>query len=383
MVEFIPVEVIVVLAALSSEKAPSVPLSHPVQVIPQSIQQGFDEAGRLLFHKMHIASSFEPIRHLPKTPLTRFAPSRWGVRRDDYECRGDREGRSVALFRKVAAEMAHLVTTTPIPTWRRLLPGSLERAMKSTSRLHLADYWLLTLHHLMWCKKLPYPVERSWLEGTGFEDESYYVVSELPVDLAEASHDAVVLFQDAAAQAMLRPMIPLLRYREEYSPRNPDNGSDDDSQSPAESEHPSLLEHEPIAETPIETAEVHASGDEPDDEEDQKQSDHATLELDDQSFTVRLGCASYHFTGRNKQLFALLERINRRPGFRVQFDDLRAKGDVWDGSPVEDSTIRGAVTRLRKLLKSQGMEDLANRIATGSYRGSKYIVLNQAHVSDD
>lgn len=376
-------EVTVVIAALSSEKASPVPFNHPVQVVPQSIQQGFEEAGRLLFHKMHIASSFEPIRHLPKTPLTRFAPSRWGVRRDDYECRADGDTRSVALFRKVAAEMAHLIITTPIPTWKRLLPGSLERAMKSTSRLHLADYWLLTLHHLLWCKKLPYPVERSWLEGAGFEDEKYYMVSELPVDLAEASHDAVVLFQDAAAQAMLRPMIPLLRYREEYPPQNPHDESEDNPQSPAGGEHDPLLEREPSGGTLTETAEVRADGDEPDDDEDQEQAIHAALELDDQSFTVRFGSTSYRFTGRNKQLFALLERINRRPGFRVQFDDLRSKGDVWDGSPVEDSTIRGAVTRLRKLLKSHGMEELANRIATGSYRGNRYTVLHHAHVSDD
>ena len=87
-------------------------------------------------------------------------------------------------------------------------------------------------------------------------------------------------------------------------------------------------------------------------------------------------------TGRNKQLFALLERINRRPGFRVQFDDLRSKGDVWDGSPVEDSTIRGAVTRLRKLLTNQGMEELANRITTGTYRGSRHVVLHHADAPD-
>lgn len=143
-----------------------------------------------------------------------------------------------------------------------------------------------------------------------------------------------------------------------------------------------MLEREPADEVPVEAVEVHAEGDRPKDEEDQEQSAHATLELDDQSFTVRFGSASYRFTGRNKQLFALLERINRRPGFRVQFDDLRSKGDVWDGSPVEDSTIRGAVTRLRKVLKSHDMVRLADRIATGTYRGSRYIVLHQADSPD-
>lgn len=384
-----------VIAAMSPEKTPSVPLNHDVLVIPQTIQRGFDDAGRKLFHKMHIASSFEPIRHLPKTPLTRFAPSRWGVRRDDYECRdsGGQDGRSVAVFRKVAADMAHLIITTPIPTWRCLVPGSIEDAMRCRSRLHLADYWLLTLHHLVWSKKLPYPIERSWLEGTGFDDASFYMLSTLPVDLAEASHDALVLFQDAAAQALMRPLIPLFKYRETYPPRathetagaEPPEVSEPPPPecSPINGERCGRSEKDVSDETTNETAEATLCIDEMDDEEGETDSDDAALNVDDQSFTVWFGGATFRFTGRNKQLFALLERISRRPGFRVSFDDLRSKDDVWDGSPVEDSTIRGAVTRLRKLLKSHAMEKLADRIATGTYCGSRYVVLHESDDADD
>jgi hypothetical protein len=107
------------------------------------------------------------------------------------------------------------------------------------------------------------------------------------------------------------------------------------------------------------------------------------LELDDQSFTARCGGSICRFSIRNKQLFALLERINRRPGQRVSFGDLCLPGDVWDGLTVEDSTIRGAVARLRKLLKGHGMEALAARIATGSYRGSRYVVLRLESDQED
>ena len=77
-------------------------------------------------------------------------------------------------------------------------------------------------------------------------------------------------------------------------------------------------------------------------------------------------------------MFALLDRISRRPGYRVLFDDLRAVGDVWDGLNVEDSTIRGAVARLRRLLSEHAMSDLAGRITTGTYQGRAYVVLQVA-----
>jgi hypothetical protein len=50
---------------------------------------------------------------------------------------------------------------------------------------------------------------------------------------------------------------------------------------------------------------------------------------------------------------------------------------------VEDSTIRGAVARLRKLLKQHGMEPLARRIITGSYQGSRYVLLRASEETDD
>jgi len=111
--------------------------------------------------------------------------------------------------------------------------------------------------------------------------------------------------------------------------------------------------------------------------------DNALPLLDEQTFTVRHSGGSYRFTARNKQVFALLERITRRPGHRVLYNDLRSIGDVWDGASVEDSTIRGAVARLRKLLNGQGMRTLARQIITGTYRGNGYVMLRVGDPDDE
>ena len=95
------------------------------------------------------------------------------------------------------------------------------------------------------------------------------------------------------------------------------------------------------------------------------------------------GAAAYRFPSRSNLLFALLERVARRPGHRVDFDALRAIGDVWDGSLIEDSpsdfaqgVVRGAVARLRGLLEEHGMGGLAVRIQTGTYRNGGYVLLD-------
>lgn len=103
----------------------------------------------------------------------------------------------------------------------------------------------------------------------------------------------------------------------------------------------------------------------------------ASLVVDSESFAIYCGDKRCQFAPRRKQLFALLERISRRPGHRVSFDDLRSTGDVWQGSAVEDGTIRGAIARLRKTLKDQDMADLARRISSGTYQGVGYAVLEK------
>lgn len=101
----------------------------------------------------------------------------------------------------------------------------------------------------------------------------------------------------------------------------------------------------------------------------------SSFQITETAFEVRSNGLSHRFTGRSTKLFALLARIARRPGHRVQFDSLRALGDVWDGCDVDDSTIRGAVKRLKDRLRGAGMSPLADRISTGTFENRQYVIL--------
>jgi len=98
--------------------------------------------------------------------------------------------------------------------------------------------------------------------------------------------------------------------------------------------------------------------------------------VNEDTFTVTADSKCHRFRGRSKLLFSLLARLNRRPGHQVPFSTLCEKGDVWDGAVVEDVTIRGAVTRLKKALENEGMTSLAAAISTGHYEGRPFVILN-------
>jgi len=323
-------------------------------------------------------------------------PSAWGTRRDDYRwTRGHRD--DIALFRDAAASLAHVLVYRPIAAWADLLPGAMGDVIGNTSNLHLADYWTFTLHHLVWAGHLPYSVNARWERGGGIDDDPFCFVSELPTDLIEASNEAMILFEERATHAIkdaasfveqftcpldLRPYgLPVYedgRWR--LPPRSDaaslDAGTKGGSDGSRTGRAPEANNAAAPASDP-ESSDREAGG------ADTNATDVSSTEaageqapaLDEQSFTVRYAGRSYRFSARNKQLFALLERISQRPGFRVTFDDLRSVGDVWDGASVEDSTVRGAVARLRKLLAAQGMGPLSGRIVTGTYRGHCYVML--------
>jgi hypothetical protein len=99
--------------------------------------------------------------------------------------------------------------------------------------------------------------------------------------------------------------------------------------------------------------------------------------VDAQTFTISYCGKSYQFKHRSKLLFALFARLIRRPGYQVSFDVLREKNEVWDGARVEDVTIKGAVTRLKKALTDGGMPELAAAISTGHFQGQPYVILNR------
>lgn len=285
--------------------------------------------------------------------------------------------------------MGWALVHAPLANWQPFLPGSMSEVMGKTSSLYLPDYWLLTLHHLVWSGRLPYPIKAQWIRGGSIHDECFEFVSELPVGVAEASLDALILFREAVAEhagatnpliesipcndSMRRIVIEPPICRGGQWRMTPIQNALPQSNEPEASAASRLLLpggiDSPSPADPARSARP-------------TESEEASLRLDDQTFTIRFAGAAYRFAARNKQLFALLERVNRRPDHRVSFDELRSTGDVWDGLNVEDSTIRGAVARLRKLLKQHGMEALARRIITGSYQGTRYVLLRATDESD-
>lgn len=366
------------MPADSSRTTPAQPVFSPIRLIPERIEKSFRRLNRTLFHTLRIASSNNPMRHVPKASQTRFIPCTWGVRRDDYWWDGAGSRQDASAFRLAAAGMAATLLSHPIAAWADLLPGDVLDVMATRSKLYLADYWVLTLHHLVWSKRLPHPINAQWVQGCSVHDEAFYFVSELPVDLAEASQDALILFQETAMEALVEREALLedsTGVRHASLPSEPPLYHNGRWRLMEQLTVELDGQDQPAATVDMDHAPDEAEHDGPEGEGDDAQSDSSSLDLDDQSFTVHFGGNSYRFAGRNKQLFALLERISRRPGFRISFDCLRAVGDVWDGSPVEDSTIRGAVARLRKALKGHGLIDLANRITTGTYQGSGYVML--------
>lgn len=372
---------------LPSAAFPSSPVG-PAHLMLQRAERCFRRARHTVSHTLRVSSAGAWIDQVPAGKLTRSVPCAWGVRRDDYRWQACGGRRDCAALHSGASAIGWALVHAPLPAWVELLPGTMVEVMGKPSDLYLADYWLLTLHYLVWSKRLPYPIKARWVRGKSVRDECFDFVSELPIGVAEASLDALILFREACFASLHMndaSVETLCRAESNRVARTEPPVCRDGRWCMNECEHvPSRsLESRPeahpqplrliAADAPTEPSPPTAVAETP-----AAVTESGVLELDDQSFTARCGGSVYRFAPRNKQLFALLERINRRPGHRVSFEDLCSPGDVWDGLTVEDCTIRGAVARLRKLLKQHGMEALAARIATGSYRGSRYVVLRSA-----
>ena len=380
----------------------AVPALAAVRAIVE-VRRAFAQLRPAVRHSLRVTSAAGPHGRRTKHGQARIVPSVWGCRRDDYRWdKGTGTRHDVVGFRAAATAAATVLVHHPLAVWSGVLPGTMADVMGTRSDLYLADYWVLVLHHLVWTGRLPYPVHAQWTQGDVAEPGPYHFVSELPTDLAEASREALILLEESAVaslngnanQRFGDPDAPVSYGLPSYhhgrwelsipgrSPSTPDTSAtpaaEPDRAGPAvaiiasPAPQPLPPPSPPLAEA---IPPVVGSGAEAD-------PTAADLTLDDQTFTVRYGTASHRFPPRGKLLFALLERVARRPGHRVGFDDLRTIGDVWDGSQVEDSTVRGAVARLRGVLEDHGMGGLAARIQTGTYRNSGYVLLDVPGTSD-
>lgn len=381
----------------------SVPTLAAVRAV-DGVRRQFGRLRPTLGHTLHIASAHELLDGSPGDVQARFVPSIWGTRRDDYrwdETNGNRQ--DVAAFRSAAsATAAVLHYHYRFDGWAGLLPGTMGDVLGTRSDLYLADYWVFVLHHLVWTGRLSYATRAKWLIGDGIGPGQYLFVSELPTDLTEASREALILFEEAVVGGpgtvgptgssvpcglpifrggrweLAGPGVPILEaaaVHADAAPTRPADPTPVDSDDVVVAPAPNPTLSGP---TPVEHATDGSQGN-----DDRADRPLPGLKLDDQTFTVRSGGNWYRFPPRGKQMFALLERVARRPGHRVDFDDLRQVGDVWDGSMVEDSTIRGAVARLRAALEEHEMGDLAARIKTGSYRNRGYVLLDSTATPDD
>jgi len=98
--------------------------------------------------------------------------------------------------------------------------------------------------------------------------------------------------------------------------------------------------------------------------------------IDEGNLSVRYAGVTCRFPPRRKQLFSLLERLLARPGRRVSFADLCEIDGPWDGAQVDDSTIRGAVTRLKKNLRDAQLKVVADAISTSTFQGRGYVLFD-------
>ena len=77
------------------------------------------------------------------------------------------------------------------------MPGTVREIIGRRTDLFLPDYWLLVVHHLGWTDQLPYECETHWRQGRSFSDDGFHFTSRLPVNIVQASIDALTVLIDA------------------------------------------------------------------------------------------------------------------------------------------------------------------------------------------
>lgn len=156
---------------------------------------------RTLTHSMSLASDRDQLTVTPYCQHLRHVPSTWGSRCDAYfwdawdrSIRGEDDlHRFFAIAQRIGGNLAPLEETDAA----NLLPGSFLETIGSCSDLYSPDYWLFVVHHLGRTGQLPYECHLQWSHGTTFTDEPYAVVSRLPVNIVQASIDALTVLIDA------------------------------------------------------------------------------------------------------------------------------------------------------------------------------------------
>lgn len=160
------------------------------------------QLNRTVTHVMSVASRPDLLAEIPHCRHTRRPPCPWGYRRDgffwdawDRSIRGEDD---MHRFFGIAERIGGCLEGLEATDAAGLLPGSVLEVNGSYSNLFLPDYWLFVVHHMGMTGHLPYERRDEWSRGSCFNDDPYAVVSRLPVNVVQASIDALTVLIDAA-----------------------------------------------------------------------------------------------------------------------------------------------------------------------------------------
>ena len=156
---------------------------------------------RTVRHCLCLASDRELLAGAPRGQHARRVPSTWGLRRDaffwdswDWKLRGEDDLRQFfEIAERIGSHLGELEETEA----SNLLPGTFDETVGRRTKLFLPDYWLLVVHFLGWTDQLPYECDMRWRRGRAFDDRPFCVTSSLPVNVVQASIDALTVLIDA------------------------------------------------------------------------------------------------------------------------------------------------------------------------------------------
>lgn len=114
---------------------------------------------------------------------------------------------------------------------------------------------------------------------------------------------------------------------------------------------------------------------------DHPKLDSSEIRVDVPSRTVRWGAKKLVFSPRSFLLLSLFAKLDSNRGRAITFSSLMQQGSVWDGRQVEETTIRGAVTRLRQFLREGKMGAVADAITVETRGRDRCILFNWSGAS--
>lgn len=164
----------------------------------------FKRLNRTVRHVMSLASQGTGLVRGPRCQQIRHVPFPGGVRRDlyswdflDSQVSGEADLRRYSRLAQRVGGAVDGLEGTPAA---RLLPGSFQDIVGNQANLFRHDYWLFVVHHLGWIGHLPFECRRRWKLGRTIRDKEFSLRSDLPVNIVQASIDALSILIGAISQ---------------------------------------------------------------------------------------------------------------------------------------------------------------------------------------